>query len=113
MAEAITKHHHAQQVLAFLSQTSEEHVSVEDLAAATKLGAVVYPILSSLHEQGMVEPRWLQKVAGPQLNYQITLKGLESLRRTAAAEKPVRPALKAEPALSKLKAKVARTDSRK
>jgi hypothetical protein len=58
MAEAITKHHHAQQVLAFLSQTSEEHVSVEDLAAATKLGAVVYPILSSLHEQGITKSCW-------------------------------------------------------
>jgi DNA-binding PadR family transcriptional regulator len=103
MAEAITKHPHAQQVLVLLSQTSEEHVSVEDMAVATNLGAVIYPVLSSLHEQGMVEPHWLRKVAGPQLNYQITLKGLESLRRMTVTEEPARPALAAEPALLKLK----------
>jgi hypothetical protein len=113
MAKAMTKHPHAQDVLVFLSQSSEEHVSVEDVAAATNLGAVVYPVLSHLHEQGMIEPHWLQKVAGPQLNYQITLKGLESLRRVMVSKKNVRTALKAEPALSTLKTKVARTESRK
>lgn len=110
MPRATSKQLYTQQVLAFLSQSSHEHISVEDVATATNLGAVVYPVLSKLHEQGMVEPHWLQKVAGPQLNYQITLKGLESLRRAPMIEKPVRSAIKAEPALSQLKTKL-ETDS--
>jgi hypothetical protein len=112
MAETLTKHPHAQEVLVFLSQISEEHVSVEDVVAATQLGPVVYPVLSHLHEQGMIEPYWLQRVAGPQLNYQITLKGLESLRRMSVAEKSVHAAPKAKAILSKPKA-VAKTDSSK
>ncbi len=112
MAEAITKHPHAQEILVFLSHISEEHVSVEDVAAATDLGPVVYPVLSHLHEQGMIEPHWLQRVAGPQLNYQITLKGLESLRRMSVGQKNVRAAPTAKAILSKLKA-VAKTGSSK
>jgi predicted transcriptional regulator len=98
-------------VLTHLSQATATHVSVDDLAETTQLGVVIYPVLSHLHEQGMVEPHWVQRIAGPQLHYQITLKGLEYSRRAASSDVPFYARSMTKPILAKLKTWFARTDS--
>jgi DNA-binding PadR family transcriptional regulator len=103
---------YARQVLSLLAQSSAIYVSVDELAETTKLASVVYPVLSKLHKQGMVEPHWVQSIAGPKLNYQITLKGLEYARHiSSTSTNATYPWAFAEPLLTKLKSWFAETDS--
>jgi DNA-binding PadR family transcriptional regulator len=93
--------HNARQVLTLLAESSSGQLSVDELAETTKLSSVVYPLLSRLHKQGMVEPQWEQRIAGPKLHYQITLKGLEYLRPKTSNKN--NPWAFAKPVLTKVK----------
>lgn len=49
--------------------------SINDLGNSTGLNNAVYPVLASLHRQGLIEARQLKNIKGIVLAYRLTEKG--------------------------------------
>lgn len=72
---ASKKERHMKILLAALADDPDSYQVVEDLAKATDLHQVVYPLLADLTRQGLVEHEWLEASDRRRLAYRLTPRG--------------------------------------
>ena len=65
----------AKTLLIELTKTPVTFRTISDLGSSTGLGDAVYPLLASLHRQGLVETRQFKDTRGTILTYCLTEKG--------------------------------------
>jgi hypothetical protein len=69
---ASKKERHMKRLFAALANDPDTYKAIKDLAKATDLHQVVYPLLADLTRQGLVEYEWLEAYDRRKLAYRLT-----------------------------------------